>query len=157
MDEWMGWLADNAWASWLGAAILLTGLELMSLDLIMLMLATGAVVGMVAALVGLPFAVQILAAGATAVAALVLVRPSMTRRLHGGPELELGHTNLIGTRGTTTTDVAPGHSGQVKLGGELWAALPYDEQSSIPAGATVEVFEIRGATAYVHPLPVLGD
>ena len=48
------------------------------------------------------------------------------------------------------------HGGLVKLAGETWTARPYDEDLVIPPGAKVEVFEIRGATAYVHPLPELG-
>ncbi len=43
--------------------------------------------------------------------------------------------------------------GRVKVGGEIWSAKPYDETLAIEPGATVEVLEIRGATAYVHPVP----
>ena len=50
------------------------------------------------------------------------------------------------------TSLAPG---RVRLGGEIWSAQPYDETLSIEAGETVEVFEIRGATAFVHPVPRL--
>ena len=39
--------------------------------------------------------------------------------------------------------------------GEIWSAQPYDETLTIEPGETVEVFEIRGATAYVHPIPRL--
>jgi membrane protein implicated in regulation of membrane protease activity len=45
--------------------------------------------------------------------------------------------------------------GRIRLAGEIWSAQPYDETLSIEAGETVEVFEIRGATAFVHPLPRL--
>jgi len=157
MSDLMGWLGDHAWQGWLGLAIALAGLEMLSLDLILIMLAGGAVVGMLAALLGLPAAVQILAAGVTAVAALLVVRPTMARRLHGGPELSLGHGKLVGTQGTVTEEITPLNPGRVRLSGEIWSALPYDEQSTIAPGDTVEVLEIRGATAYVHPIPVLGD
>jgi membrane protein implicated in regulation of membrane protease activity len=40
----------------------------------------------------------------------------------------------------------------VKVAGEIWSAQPYDESLIIPSGATVEVFAIRGATAFVHPV-----
>ena len=38
------------------------------------------------------------------------------------------------------------------MAGEVWSACPYDETTSIAPGVTVEVFAIRGATAYVHPV-----
>ena len=43
-------------------------------------------------------------------------------------------------------------SGLVKLAGEVWTARPFDTSSTIPVGARVDVFEINGATAVVHPV-----
>ena len=58
----MDWLGDHLTAAWLGIAILLGVAELVSMDLILLMLAVGALVGMVLAIIGAPFAVQALVA-----------------------------------------------------------------------------------------------
>ena len=126
--------------------------EMFSLDLILAMLAVGAVVGMVLAIAGLPVAVQVLAALAASVAMLSLVRPNMVKRLHGGPELSLGHTKLVGTQGLVTAEINGLTPGRIQAGGETWSALPYDDGLTISAGETVEIFEIRGATAYVHPV-----
>lgn len=150
--EWPDWLQD--WQAWLALSIALGVAELFSLDLMLLMLAAGGMVGMVAALIGLPVAVQILAAVAASVAALALVRPNVVRRLHTGPELRLGHQALIGKQGIVVDEVSA-QGGQIRIGGELWTARPYDETSVIEPGATVDVFEIRGATALVHEVPRL--
>ena len=72
----MDWIRDHLWETWLALSIALGVAEMFSLDLILAMLATGAVVGMVAALIGLPVFVQILAALAASVAALAVVRPA---------------------------------------------------------------------------------
>jgi membrane protein implicated in regulation of membrane protease activity len=146
------WL--QAWQVWLGLGVTLGVAELMSLDLVLLMLAVGALVGMTAALVGLPFAVQILAAAGASVAMLALVRPSIVKRLHSGPDLRLGHAALVGRQGVAVDEITA-QGGQVRIGGELWTARPFDETLVIPPGATVDVFEIRGATAYVHEVPSL--
>ena len=58
----MDWLGDNMWASWLGLAVLFGVLELVSLDLFLVMLAGGAVVGAVTALLGGPLPLQIVLA-----------------------------------------------------------------------------------------------
>jgi membrane protein implicated in regulation of membrane protease activity len=47
------------------------------------------------------------------------------------------------------------HGGQVRIGGELWTARPFDETEVIEPGATVDVFEIKGATALVHRVPAI--
>ena len=39
-------------------------------------------------------------------AALALVRPTMVKRLHGGPELSLGHGKLVGRQGIVTEDIS---------------------------------------------------
>ena len=149
----MDWLSEHLAGVWLGLAILLGIAELFSLDLVLLMLALGALVGMVTALLGAGFAVQALAAAVASVACLALVRPPLVKRLHSGPDLALGHGKLVGQQGVVTERITGLEVGQVKLAGEIWTALPYDETIAIEPGATVEVFEIHGATAYVHPIP----
>ncbi len=150
----MDWLGDNLWAAWLSAAGLLTVAELFSMDLFLVMLALGAVVGTVAAVLGAPVVLQVLLAAAAAVGALVLVRPNLVARLHTGPELTLGHAKLVGTQGVVTQAMTPLHPGRVRIGGEVWTAVPFaDTATAIAIGETVEVREIKGATAYVDPVP----
>ena len=149
------WWQQYDWALWLGAAMTLGVAELASLDLVLLMLAAGCLVGAGVAGAGLPFLVQAIAAAAAAVAMLIVVRPSVVRRLHSGPELRQGHAALVGEEGFVVAEV-DARGGQVKLRGEVWTARPYDDSAVIPVGAKVEVFEIRGATAYVHHVPELG-
>lgn len=151
----MDWLRDHLWETWLGLGILLGVAEMFSLDLILGMLAIGAVVGMAAALVGLAVPFQILLAAGASVAMLALVRPSIVKNLHSGPELALGHGKLVGTQGVVLTDISGLSTGRIKIAGEEWTALPYDDTLTIAAGETVEVLQIKGATAYVHPVPRL--
>lgn len=151
----MDWLLDNLWAGWLAAAMLLGGAEMLSLDLVLLMLAVGAVGGMTSALLGAAVGVQVLVAAVTAVGMLALVRPGIVKRLHGGPTLVQGFANLVGEEGFATAEISESE-GQAKLGGEVWTARPYDPHVVIAQGAKVQVLEIRGATAYVHEIPELG-
>jgi len=54
------------------------------------------------------------------------------------------------------TELVSAHEhGRIKLAGEIWTAAPYDDTLTIAPGEMVEVFQIRGATAYVHPIPRL--
>lgn len=148
----MDWLMRHLWEAWLGLAIVLGVAEMFSLDLIVGMLAIGALVGMVLALADVPLALQVLGAAGASVAMLGLVRPSMLRRLHSGPELTMGHDRLLGVQGTVLTEMSGLTTGRIKINGEDWSARPYDETMTIPAGETVEVLAIKGATAYVHPV-----
>ncbi|MBA2952824.1 NfeD family protein [Nocardioides sp. MAH-18] len=149
----MDWLSENAWAVWLGVAAFLGIAELVSLDLVLVMLAVGALGGAVTAAAGAPFVLQLLVAGVISIGMLALVRPNIVRRLHTGPELRVGPETLIGLQALTPTAISVHVPGRIKIGGEDWQAKPYDESMTIEAGTLVEVLAIRGATAYVHPLP----
>jgi membrane protein implicated in regulation of membrane protease activity len=144
----------EAWQAWLALAVALGLLELLSLDLILLMLAAGAVVGMISSLVGLEVWMQVLAAVAASVAALGVLRPGVVKRLSSGPTLVLGHEALVGREGLVVEKVSS-QGGQVRINGELWTARPYDDTVEIEPGAKVDILQIRGATALVHEIPQL--
>jgi membrane protein implicated in regulation of membrane protease activity len=146
------WLGEHLWAVWIVLAAVLAMTEMVSLDLVLLMLAVGAVVGALAALASFPVVLQVLLAGGGAAAMLLLVRPNLLRHLHGGPDLVTGMGKLVGQQGLVTEELSTHHPGRVKVGGEIWSAQPYDESMIIAPGQTVEVFAIRGATAFVHPI-----
>lgn len=148
----MEWLGDNHWAAWLTIAVVLGIGELFSLDLILIMLAVGAIAGMLTSLVTDSVVAEVLVAGVAALAMLAVVRPGLARRFHGGPELVLGPRRLVGARTITPVALSAHQPGQVSIAGELWTAQPYDETLVIEPGALVEVLEIRGATAYVDPV-----
>ena len=151
MDKW----GIDAWQAWLGLGALLGVAELFSLDLILIMLAVGAFAGMATAGLGAPLVLQVLVAAGASVGMLALVRPNLVQRLHGGPELTMSHHRLVGQQGVVTEEVSSLQPGQVRVAGDVWTAAPYDETLKIAAGEAVEVLQIRGATAYVHPVPRL--
>jgi membrane protein implicated in regulation of membrane protease activity len=149
------WVTEHLWGAWLALAMLLGVLELFSLDLVLLMVAAGALAGMAVDFAGLGFPIQLLAASATSLAMLTFVRPTFIKRLHSGPDLKQGFDALVGEEGFTVAEITV-HGGQVKVGGEIWTARPYDDTAVIPVGAKVRVYAIRGATAYVDEVPQLG-
>lgn len=142
--------SDNSWVGWFGLAILLGIAEMMSLDLVLLMVGLGAAGGGVAALVGAPFWLALLVAIAVTAATLTLVRPPMVARLHRGTDLRTGHAALEGATAVVVEEVSE-MEGRVKLSGELWSARSYDPTEVISPGTKVRVFSIDGATAVVHP------
>ena len=103
----MDWLGDHLWAAWLVLAVALGVAEMISLDLILLMLAVGAVVGALAALASFPVILQILLAAGASTAMLALVRPNLVKKLHSGPDLVSGMNKLVGSRGSSPRSCPP--------------------------------------------------
>ena len=89
---------------------------------------------MVLAIIGAPFAVQALVAAGVSIACLALVRPSLVKRLHSGPDLQLGHGKLVGAQGVVTERITGLQAGRIKLAGEFWTAAPYDDTVGDRAG-----------------------
>ena len=67
---------------------------------------------------------QVLVAAAASVGMLALVRPSLVQRLHGGPELTMGHHRLVGQQGVVTEELSSLAPGQVRVGGDLDRLAP---------------------------------
>jgi membrane protein implicated in regulation of membrane protease activity len=141
------WLSEHAWVGWLGIAVVLAVVELMSLDLVLLMFALGALGGAVVAGLGGPLWLAIAVFVVVSVVLLFLVRPPLVERLHAGPTLKTGHANLVG-RDAIVIEPVDKVSGRVQLSGELWSART-DGGDTFDTGAEVHVIRIDGATAVV--------
>lgn len=152
----MDWIRDHWAETWLAVAIALGALELLSGDLILLMLAGGALVAMVVAILGGSFLLQAVVGLGAAVGLLWLLRPPLLNRLHDGPDLKIGAEALIGRKAIVLEDLSYAAPGRVKIGGDVWTAKPFDEDDTIEAGTTAEVVTIKGAIAYVIRTPLVG-
>ncbi len=144
------------WLIWLGTAVLLGVVEFFTLTLVFGLLAGAALVAAVVAGLGAAVPFQLLAFGATAGVGLVAVRPIARRHLTLPPISREGSDALVGRSALVTREVSA-TGGLVHLSGEDWSARPYDEDLVIPPGIRVDVFEIEGATALVHPREPLPD
>jgi membrane protein implicated in regulation of membrane protease activity len=135
---------------WLIAAVVLGAAELMTTTLALGLVAVGALAAALTGAVGGGPVLQVVAFGAVSVAGVALVRPVAMRRLRRRPAIRTGTAALVGQVGLVLAEVSP-HAGRIRIGGEEWSARPYDEASVMPVGATVDVLQIKGATALVHP------
>ena len=139
-----------AWIVWLIVAAILGVAELMTTTFALGIIAVGALVaaGVGAAHLALPF--QLLAFVAASGAGLGFVMPVARRHVKQPPLLKTGPAARVG-RSARVLEEVTGHSGRVRIGGEEWSARSYDETLVIPAGRTVDVMQIEGATALVYP------
>lgn len=138
------------WLLWLAAAVVLGVAEFFTLTLALGLLAAAALVAAVAAGLGASVPVQLLAFALSGGVGLVAVRPLARRHLALPPPSRDGSDALVGRSALVTREVSA-TGGLVHLAGEDWSARPYDEDLVIPPGVRVDVFQIDGATALVHP------
>jgi membrane protein implicated in regulation of membrane protease activity len=136
------------WLVWLLVAVGLAVAELLSLDLVLIMLAAGAFAAAGTAALGGPLAVQGLVFAVVSALAMFLVRPVARAHLERGAPLATGVAALVGKDALVLEEVGT-ESGLVKIDGEEWTARPFQDGQVIEPGATVEVITIQGVTALV--------
>jgi membrane protein implicated in regulation of membrane protease activity len=140
------------WLIWVIAAGAFAAAETMSLDLVLIMCAGGAAAGGITAGAGAPPAIQVVVALVVATLLLAFVRPVARRHLVGIGTHQTGSAALVGKQAVVLAEV-DAHDGRVRLNGAEWSARSYDQTQQLPAGTTVRVMEIDGATAVVWKEP----
>ncbi len=137
-----------AWALWFGVALLLAVLEVVSLNLVLIMFAGGAMVGAVLALLDAALWVQVVGFSLTSTLLLVTLRPFLLRHLRDRvPLVETNVAAQVGKPAVVVAEVSE-RSGRVKLSGEVWTARSENDEV-LPVGAEATVLRIAGATAVV--------
>jgi membrane protein implicated in regulation of membrane protease activity len=136
---------------WVALAALAFVGELLTVSFFLLFFSLGAVVGLVAALLGFSITVQAVGFLAASVLSMVILRPTFLNRLAlGGGESYLGHRGITGEGAVVTEEIEAGGKGMVRVGrGEFWTARSLYPDEKIERGTKVRVLDTDGLTALV--------
>jgi membrane protein implicated in regulation of membrane protease activity len=140
----------STWVIWLIIAAVLGTVEVMTTTLAFGLVGIAALIAAGSGFLGAPAALQFGVFVVASAAGLGVARPFALRHIRQPPMLRTGTAALVGRSAFVLEEVGP-HSGRVRIGGEVWSARSYDESTVIPAGSTVDVMHIEGATALVYP------
>ena len=139
MDDWVWWI--------IAAGGLAAG-EIFTMGFFLGPIAIAAVLAAIVSLVGGGLVATWVVFIAASLGSLLVLRPVARRHLRTPPRIRTGTAALVGGPATVVERV-DANGGCVKIGGEVWTARAYDEDSSFEPGARVEVMKIDGATALV--------
>jgi membrane protein implicated in regulation of membrane protease activity len=140
----------SAWVIWAIVAVGFAIGEVLTPGLFWLgPIALAAVLGAIAAAVGLGAGLQLVVFILASIATLGILRPIARAHLKMPHALRTGTAALVGARGLVL-DRTDAHGGRVKIGGEVWSARTFDETQVIEPGTSVEIVKIEGATALVY-------
>ena len=136
---------------WLAAMVVFIAAESMTVSLVSIWFAAGALGAIVVALLGGGLVLQVTVFLALAVALLLSLR-SIVRK-HFTPHVT--RTNIDSVIGATGIVVTPVNNiaalGQVQINGMEWSARSSDN-SHIPAGVMVRVDRVEGVKVFVTPV-----
>jgi membrane protein implicated in regulation of membrane protease activity len=145
-------MGDSPWLLWLALALAAGTVEVLSTNLIFLMVAGGGVAAAVVAAVGLGLPVEIVVFALVTGLLLAAARPPLLAYVRRSlPGAVTNAAALVGREAEVLVEVTP-TSGRVKLAGEVWSARSVTGGYPLEVGSTVQVVRIDGATAVVAPL-----
>lgn len=134
---------------WFIAAGILALIEAISLGLVCIWFAGGAVGAAIAAMLGASFLVQFIVFLVISAVLVAATRPLAKKRLNAKTE-KTNVDALIGQTGIVEETVTPHKTGQVKADGKIWTATC--EAGEIKKGAIVVIKSIKGVTIMVEEI-----
>ena len=141
----------NVWAIiWLGLMIAFLAMEAVTVKLISIWFAAGALVSMIVSILGGALWLQFLVFFTVSIVLFAMLWPVVKKRLK--PKLVPTNADaLVGRVCAVVEDIDPLEGGRVKLGDVTWSARTEDG-TRISAGTQVKILKIQGAKAYVEPV-----
>jgi membrane protein implicated in regulation of membrane protease activity len=136
------------WVVWSIVAAAFAVGEIVTLGFFLGPIALAAALAAVAAAIGTGVEIQVAVFVVASIASLAFLRPIARRHMKTPAQLRTGTAALVGQRALVVQRVDAQH-GQVKIGGEVWTARPYDDDDVFEPGQRVDVMKIDGATALV--------
>ena len=133
---------------WLIIGVALIAAEVLSGAFVLVMLGAAGLAAAASAALGAGLAVNAVVFVLVAAGGIVLARPALMRRMHAVDHVKTNVDALVGGKALVLATV-DAHSGQVKIGGDVWSARAYDETEVLEPGRSVTVMSISGATALV--------
>ena len=134
---------------WLMVLVAFVVIEIATMGLTTIWFAGGALIALLLAYFKTSFYVQLAAFLIVSIVLLVVTRPLALKFFNQKRE-KTNIDSLIGKQAIVTADI---HNlkgeGQVMLDGMEWTARAYEEERTIPAGAVVEVKDVRGVKLIV--------
>ena len=136
---------------WLIVGVIFAVSEALTVGLVTIWFAGGAVVALIAALLGAGIPVQIVLFLLVSIGLLVTTRKIFVNKLQTG-KTKTNVDALVGEEAKVLTAIKPFEPGSVKLKGQEWTAVAKDDTLTIASGDVVKVVAIEGVKAVVKPL-----
>ena len=135
---------------WLVLLILMIVIEVLTLGLTTIWFAGGALVAVIASLLGAPVWLQIILFFAVSLLLLFFTRPVAVKYFNRD-RVKTNVESMVGRQAIVVSEIDNIQGiGQVTVGGQEWTARSSDQKVRIPAGAVVKVVAINGVKLIVR-------
>ena len=147
-------LGIDVWILWISFAILLFTVEIFIPGFWTAVLAIGALTAAIPAAFEMSINWQLAVFATVSFLSGILLRPLVIKYLYKSEKAPPSNASaLIGKKVKITKQInGSANPGKVKIGSEIWKALPKDESSVYNIDETVEIVEVNGAKVTVDKI-----
>lgn len=131
---------------WIGMIIVLTIMEILSINLTTIWYVVSAIVALILSFLGVDFIVQFGVFVLLGTILLITTKPMLTRLLSVN-EVKTNLDRVIGMEGIVTEKISKFEIGEVKVDGKKWSAI---SDTDIDVGTTIVVLSIDGVKLKVR-------
>ena len=143
--------------TWLILMVLFIIVEAITVSLVSIWFAGGALVALIAAGLGAPVWLQVIVFLITTLILLLSTRPIAVKYFNKD-RVKTNVESLIGKQAIVVSEIDNLQGiGQVTVGGQQWSARTVEEGVSIPVGAVVVIEKISGVKLMVRGITITGD
>ena len=135
---------------WLVVGVIFAVAEALTVGLVTIWFTGGAVIALIASLLGAGIPVQVILFLVVSIALLVTTRKIFVNKLKTGTT-KTNVDALVGEEAKVLTAIKPFEPGSIKLKGQEWTAVAKDDTLTIASGEVVKVVAIEGVKAVVKP------
>lgn len=134
---------------WASVIVVLVVIEAMTLNLVTIWFAVGALASLITCLFTTSFQIQLLVFAVVSVVALIASKPFISKLRHAKPASPVGLERNIGRRALVLIPIHPGEHGRVRLDGVDWQAI---SDSELAAGDACTICDVQSTTLKVQPV-----
>jgi membrane protein implicated in regulation of membrane protease activity len=138
---------------WLILLVVLVAVEAVTLGLTTIWFAGGALVAMLAAMIGAPLPVQVVLFFIVSLVMVIFTRPVAVKYFNRD-RVRTNAESLVGRQAVVISEIDNLRAvGQVSVNGQEWSARSWEENGTFPVGAVVRVASINGVKLIVREIP----
>ena len=135
---------------WTIVLVMAIVIEALTVDLVSIWFALGALVALITETFHVDVTVQIILFAVSSIGSVIITRPLAKKYLHGNV-IKTNYDRAIGKHCLVTETITPDNKGEVKVMGTLWLAASLNNEL-IEAGEYAEVVSIEGAHVVVKKI-----
>lgn len=135
---------------WTIVLVMAIVIEALTVDLVSIWFALGALVALITETFHVDVTVQIILFAVISIGSVIITRPLAKKYLHGNV-IKTNYDRAIGKHCLVTETITPDNKGEVKVMGTLWLAASLNNEL-IEAGEYAEVVSIEGAHVVVKKI-----